>query len=184
MSVCPSCGEKCGRQQRVCRECGHNLDLRRGVLSRVFAWLGAHFSVNRERDAASAGISLHLSSGETQGRISARPGQGPLPPELSRVLARAEEGDTDLVSVHTEKTVVSSSGPVTVTQDGRDRTYSSIDQAPPHLRDALEQAMRTAGVSGGISVNINGEQHTYASWDDMPPDVRRLMDAARRGQDG
>ena len=72
------------------------------------------------------------------------------------------------------------------------KTYRSLDEMPPDVREQFEKAMRDAGIPNkpgaldGVDLEsvvstehkyvytdeTTGQTHTYTSLDEMPPDVR------------
>ena len=63
---------------------------------------------------------------------------------------------------------------------GEQQVYTSLDDAPPHVREMIEQARADAAATATSRhfeyKDSDGVTRTYDSLDEMPPDVRALFE--------
>lgn len=105
------------------------------------------------------------------------PALAALPAEREGIPGKARDGDPGGGTAEH----VTAVGPMTITTRTVTRTYRSLDEMPPALRQAAEAAMREAGARSAtaITVDINGQRHTYRRIEDVPEPYRQAILAAR-----
>lgn len=67
-----------------------------------------------------------------------------------------------------------------VDENGRKRVYSSLDEAPPEIREQIEAARAQAAPATTQHTftirDASGHEQTYHSLDEMPPEVRAVYE--------
>lgn len=178
MADCPHCGATVGSTQRRCRACGGDLDhvhAAGGLLGRFGRWLSGLLCVRVGTPRVTVSTRVTMAGEEPHQ-------DGPADQEsFSLELAAAvEEARKTIPGEGTTERVISA-GPVNVTTRTVTRTYRSLDEMPPELRQRAEAAMREAGARSAtaITVDINGRRHTYRRIEDVPEPYRQALHAAR-----
>jgi hypothetical protein len=100
-----------------------------------------------------------------------------LSPELRATIAQARE-DAAAVPGTTVRTV----GPLTVATHSETRTYHSLEEMPPEVRQRAQTLLREGAARGSqsITVTLDGKTQTYARLEDVPEPYRQAIAAARR----
>jgi hypothetical protein len=179
MASCPQCGVTVGARQRLCRACSRTLDPARsgeGLLGRLRRWFSGS-------GRSGGGVSRVTVSGRVT-LVGNEGGHGDaadlaaLPPEVRAALERARQDAAGGVAGAKVTTV----GPVQVTTQTVTRTYHSLAEIPPELRQRAEAALRsgTAKSSAAITVEVNGQQRTYSRIEEVPEPYRQAVNEARR----
>ena len=70
---------------------------------------------------------------------------------------------------------------------GERQVYTSLDDAPPHVREMIERARADAAAGDAATTSqhfeykdSDGVTRTYHSLDEMPPDVSALFERLRK----
>lgn len=100
-----------------------------------------------------------------------------LPPALRAQVEAALRGEGGASVSHFASTAV------TVTDEqGRTRSYDSIEDLPPDIRARLDNARVSERIESNSSITVHDEHgnvHHYGSPEEMPPDMRALLDKLR-----
>jgi Trp operon repressor len=134
------------------------------------------------------GVSVHVGGGTAPGterltvRTVVRDRRGSADPEsLPREVRQAmEEALKDPAASSGSR--AKSLGPVTVSTVTTTRTYHSLEEMPPEVRQWAEAMLREAPERGSqsIVVTIDGETRTYDRLEDVPEPHRQAVAAARQ----
>lgn len=180
MATCPQCGVSVGATQRLCRACGCDLERARsagGLLRRFLRWLSGPLRVRLGMPRVTFAVRLGSAPDETAPDDAAD--LAALPAELREPLVKAGGGDPGVqTSEH-----VTAAGPMKITTRTVTRTYHSLDELPPELRQRVAEAVAKGGssVSSAITVDINGVRRTFNRIEDVPEPYRQSIEEARRG---
>jgi hypothetical protein len=181
MTMCPQCGGKVGRGQRICRACGAGLDAvpESSFLTRLLRRLFGGLRVNVSGDAHADRLTISMRRVVPGGRevTAAEP--------VSAELLREVEGTSRGSPSGDESVKVRSVGPVQVTTRTVTHRYHSLDEMPPELRERAAAALKGGTVHGvqsstAITLEINGERRSYSRVEDVPEPYRQAVERARQ----